>query len=345
MENRVWLVPEYLDEFKCKCGDCRNSCCGGWQIAVGMNEYFRLIGMECSEGLHRKLESAFAPVKTPSPERYRVISPNWLGKCPMQDEDGLCSLQKECGAEALPDICCVYPRSFRKNGELLEACGSASCEGIAELLLKTERLQFRFENLDAKPELEERDDEVFQKAELRCARILNDRKVPLNQRLASTFEIASGFPVPVGRVADGLRETLSLLEALLEECLTLEPYAKVCFERYGGDDAEKRYQNDIEALERAFPTLPTGFENLMFNHMIFIHYPYADERISGADAIYGFAAAYAVLRVVCACHMAEHSSFDDLVDAVSAVFHLTEHTPFYYNARVIRPDAGALLSL
>lgn len=28
------LIPAYLDEFKCICGNCEDTCCGGWQIDI-----------------------------------------------------------------------------------------------------------------------------------------------------------------------------------------------------------------------------------------------------------------------------------------------------------------------
>ena len=123
-DEPLWLEPDYFERFKCKCGECRSCCCDGWDIAVSREEYFRLIGMECSDELHHRLECAFRVPEEPSPERFRLISSNWLGECPMRDADGLCMLQKECGEDVLPEICRVYPRSLKKEGELLQACCS-----------------------------------------------------------------------------------------------------------------------------------------------------------------------------------------------------------------------------
>ena len=47
-EETRWLKADYYDGFACKCGQCRNSCCEGWEIAVGMQDYFRLIGLDCA---------------------------------------------------------------------------------------------------------------------------------------------------------------------------------------------------------------------------------------------------------------------------------------------------------
>ena len=37
-----YTVPAYYPNFKCKTGDCRHPCCIGWDIAIGMEEYFRV---------------------------------------------------------------------------------------------------------------------------------------------------------------------------------------------------------------------------------------------------------------------------------------------------------------
>ena len=154
-EKQLWLEPDYFADFHCKGGACRSSCCSGWDIAVDRNDYFRLIGLNCSEDLHRKLECAFRTPEYPTPERFRLISPNWLGRCPLQREDGLCALQCECGEAALPEICRVYPRSFKREGSNLQACCSNSCEAVVERLMEEERLSFRLVEMDAPVEISE----------------------------------------------------------------------------------------------------------------------------------------------------------------------------------------------
>ena len=104
MSEKMKIAPDYYDRFHCKGGACRNSCCIGWGISVDMNEYFRLIGLECSPRLHARLECAFHQPESPSPERYALISPDWRGDCPMHDTDGLCMLHRECGEGALPAV-------------------------------------------------------------------------------------------------------------------------------------------------------------------------------------------------------------------------------------------------
>lgn len=97
-----------------------------------MDEYFRLLGLDCSPGLRARLDGAFHAADAPSPERYAQISHNWLGDCPMQREDGLCALQCECGETALPAVCRRYPRGARGLFDRECAC-SNSCEAVLEM--------------------------------------------------------------------------------------------------------------------------------------------------------------------------------------------------------------------
>jgi len=129
------IVPDYYKDFKCKCGECRHSCCMGWRVTVSQDEYFRLLGMECSPDVRRRIDCAFFTVSTPSPERFAEIKHNYLGRCPIQREDGLCTLHFECGEEALPTICRTYPRNmiYCIMGE--GACAN-SCEKTIELLIE-----------------------------------------------------------------------------------------------------------------------------------------------------------------------------------------------------------------
>ena len=114
-----FLVPDYYEDFRCKGGACRRTCCDGWGISVTQAEYFRLLGLDCPPDLRRRIDVAFHAPETPSPERFRLITPTWQGDCPMRAPDGLCALQCTCGEEALPAICRLYPRAPRTAAGML----------------------------------------------------------------------------------------------------------------------------------------------------------------------------------------------------------------------------------
>ncbi|MBQ4551828.1 MAG: flagellin lysine-N-methylase [Clostridia bacterium] len=133
MSKHVFSVPDYYPAFSCKCAACRQTCCKGWNISITMQEYFHLLGMNCSPALRRRLDTAFHPADHPEPHRYAVITPNWRGECPLLDEDGLCILQKECGENAMSGVCRYYPRTPKSRfGYTCTLTGS--CERVLELL-------------------------------------------------------------------------------------------------------------------------------------------------------------------------------------------------------------------
>ena len=191
-DKQLWLQPDYFEGFKCKCGACRNCCCTGWDIAVGMDEYFRLIGMECPEEIHRRLECAFRVPDVPSPERFRLISPNWLGECPMHDADGLCMIQRDLGEAALPEICRMYPRCLKKEGELYEALCSNSCEAVVELLMRPEQLQLRFVEMDAESSIQAQVDGEMLNLGKKTVELLQESDGSLRERIGKICGAIAG---------------------------------------------------------------------------------------------------------------------------------------------------------
>ena len=338
MEEGKWLVPEYFSSFSCKCGECRNACCKGWKIAVNREEYYRLIGMECSEELHSKLESSFYEPELPTPERFRCIEPDWRGQCRMLGDDGLCMLQKECGEWAIPETCRVYPRSYKKVNDRLQAVCSASCEAVVELLMKEERIIFGVKPLKdyIKAEIEEHLPEGFADLEKRSTDIFCDKTVSLSDRILKIGELLGTQHVS----GIELKQLLKVLEKLLETSDTLEPYASKVFERYAGGDekAKDLYNEDLKAFIGHYPAWEVWFENFLINNMVYSSFPYCDKRIKSRDAYWGLMLQYEILKLVCSVNTGEEPTIENFVDTVATVYHLVEHTSFYYNAAVLMGD-------
>ena len=81
------LVPEYFPKFQCKCGACRSCCCKGWGVCVSRDDYFRLVGMNCTASLRKRLDRAFSVLADATPERYAGLNHDWRGRCYLQRED------------------------------------------------------------------------------------------------------------------------------------------------------------------------------------------------------------------------------------------------------------------
>ncbi|MEE0298443.1 MAG: flagellin lysine-N-methylase, partial [Christensenellales bacterium] len=132
-ETHEFLVPDYYEHFACKMGGCRTACCEGWPITFSLNDYYHLMGEECSAELRRKLDTGLHIKLSPTPEAYAEIAPRYDGSCPMRMEDGRCALHAEMGEHALSYICRLYPRGVRTENGYECSCAN-SCEAVLELL-------------------------------------------------------------------------------------------------------------------------------------------------------------------------------------------------------------------
>ena len=240
-------MPDYYPHFACKGGACRATCCRGWDVSLPMDEYFRLLGLDCSPELRARLDGAFHAVDAPSPERYAQISHNWLGDCPMQREDGLCALQCECGETVLPAVCRRYPRGARGLFDRECAC-SNSCEAVLEMFWDREASLGFVEGSDgglfpeAAPAPEPRRAQRYRAIRALCFGTMQDRSLGLAQRL-----------LRIGRMLRALNELgrrpLDAEEASFSEAL------RRCREIFASDGEAPR---DLPDGGGSSPSAPCG---------------------------------------------------------------------------------------
>ncbi|MBQ8400327.1 MAG: flagellin lysine-N-methylase [Clostridia bacterium] len=190
-ETHTFRIPDYFPYFTCKMGQCRNACCQGWPISITLQNYFDLLGLECSPDLRRRLDGGMHLADNPSPDHYAQFSPRYDGNCPLRLEDGRCALHADIGEEVLPDICRLYPRGIRLEKGKLECSLAGSCEGVLELFLHREAPVGFIEKeleLTLPPHLEERS-AYFETMgrdwdiRLHFIKILQNRTMPLSERM------------------------------------------------------------------------------------------------------------------------------------------------------------------
>ena len=184
------LRPAYYDSFHCLAAGCRLSCCKGWSITFHKKDYLSLRRQSGSPELMERLKGL-----------HRIRNPNTAasqygeftmegGTCALLREDCLCALQAECGPEALPEVCRVFPRTqaYVPSG-YLERSLTPACEGVLALLWDLpEGLDFRSDPL---PKEQGRfmtiaEDSLlpfFQPVRSLCIDLLQDRRFPLPQRI------------------------------------------------------------------------------------------------------------------------------------------------------------------
>lgn len=357
------LVPEYFPKFQCKCGTCRSCCCKGWGVSVSRTDYFRLVGMNCTASLRKRLDRAFSVLSDATPERYAGLNHDWRGRCYLQREDGYCALQRECGEAAIPDVCRLYPRGMRvvSGGEC--ACAN-SCERTLELLLEQrEPLRFLLIEKPASlpdfrigenPEAGRRDRERRD----RCLAILQDRRRSVPRRLMDLGELAGVAPAPPEPDrAEAFRLCALLLSELAGGSQSLSGYADEVFALYGvpfaADSfkaasavefapAVERYVRLSEEFAADFPVWPTFAEHLLVNHVFFTGFPGSDAAEAMKKELAAFCAAYALTRFMAVGWTREHRGAEALIDVCAAAFRFIEHGNFARNAPIVLRGACAL---
>lgn len=341
MENKKWLMPMYYKSFKCKCEKCRHTCCHSWKIPISQDEYFKLIGMECSSKLHDRIEIAFEDPSSPSENKFKYISFNWLGECKL-NEGGLCLLHVEHGPNALPKICRLYPRSLKKiNNQLIASC-SSSCEAVVEMLFDADSLYMVEDDLDENVELvyDINDKELFEYQTL-----LKDRSTSL---LTSIKDIclrvnAEAFKKEYNADTNPITEALNILDRFSESDNFFSEIVSEIKNRY--KDNYYEYEIDKENFEKKYPNWNHFFENVINNSLIYENFPFVDDRFDKTNAYKGLCASYGLLRFLSIGYTSIHDSKEALIDVVAELFHLIDHTAFYYNVNVICNSAAILLKL
>ncbi|MBQ8643014.1 MAG: flagellin lysine-N-methylase [Clostridia bacterium] len=375
-ETHQFRIPDYFPYFACKMGACRTSCCQGWPISITLQNYFDLLGLECSADLRRRLDGGMHMADNPSPDHYAQFSPRYDGDCPLRMEDGRCSLHAEIGEHVLPDICRLYPRGIRLEKGQLECSCAASCEGVLEMFLhRDEPIAFIEKELELIPPVLEERQAQFETMDrdwdirLYFIRILQDRSMPLSERILrlgrqirkvdaamqtgdadvlNTVLTDTGDTVqakPAALDEEHLRSGLWIAEKLTALLDSRHNSIQECGEAalaYFGDDdgAMERYRKARTHLETLFPNWENFFEHMLVNHMFFAQFPFQDRPESLPQEYTALCAVYMLLRFLTIGWMADKSTEEDLIDVCAALFRLIEHTSFDRYAALMLKSVG-----
>ena len=79
-------VPDYFSEFSCIAGDCKDSCCLGWEIDIDEDsyEYYQTLPGEVGERLRKGMYE--------TEDGGHGIRTNNCGRCIMLNDKNLCDL-------------------------------------------------------------------------------------------------------------------------------------------------------------------------------------------------------------------------------------------------------------
>ena len=319
--------PEYYKSFSCKGGDCRHTCCHGWGITLSMNEYYRLLGLECEPSLRRRLDTAFYRLDTPSEERFAMVNLRYDGDCPLHAGDGLCELHRQKGEGEIPSVCRMYPRSVRGNG----CCCTDSCEAVIEGLSGLDGI-LAFDVSERDYPANGEDDSQATEAAFEAIEYISDTAFPLPARL---YNYGKAIGVPVSGSGLPPYETMKKIsDMLIDGSDAVEEYVSPSvYAVYGEAGAEKLYPVAVEALENEFPDVGGLLANILINHIFYDRFELC--RMTPENRFGALCLLYALMRITVAGFALFSKGKGDkngLVDCIAGLFRYAEHSNFDENA-------------
>lgn len=343
-ENSVFTVPAYYKDFLCKGGRCRHTCCDGLTIAITQDEYFRLVGLACTEELRRQLDVSLSRIPYGDPGRFALLSPDFTGRCRMLSEDGLCRLHAECGGDTLAGVCRYFPRRPRQQESSTErgaecACANA-CEHTLELLwddpdamrLVTQELVFDLPEAPAPPI---RTASPVQAAASpasgenqpslcrRMAAVMADCSRPFADRLQEL-----GCPEPDYSKArlQRIRRIIAWAEdsyaSVAPFCRRALAFSDISFARHFEHLAKLRYR---------FPDFDGFLSRALANDMFFLNYPSPDGHGDISRAARALRDEIDTLLYLTAANEELLPEKEDVIDLFAAFFRMVDLTNFQHN--------------
>lgn len=123
------ILPSYYSHFRCIADRCPDNCCHGWEVRVdeaSAARYRALSGPQWDD-LRNNLRE----------EDGETLLQNAGGRCPMQEDSGLCRIQAAFGEEALCRTCRDYPRLRHEYQGFTEGDLDLGCPEAARLILNS----------------------------------------------------------------------------------------------------------------------------------------------------------------------------------------------------------------
>lgn len=123
-----------MTAFSCLGADCPDTCCKEWAVDVD-RETARRWRTHPDPLWRERLRAALRRVSGRGPITREIVALRADGHCPFFGEDRLCGIQKALGAELMPHICRVFPRTEEHGTALLARRGTLACVAVARAVL------------------------------------------------------------------------------------------------------------------------------------------------------------------------------------------------------------------
>ena len=210
-------APNYYEKFRCIAGECRHSCCIGWDVYIDeeTQEKYKAMGGETGKELRAHLKEKEDGVC------FEMCDG---GRCPMLNAQGLCKIILENGEGYISEICREHPRFYNFFSDRTEVGLGLSCEEAARIILSQEekaRLLPISEDGSEEEELWQDEAETLEAREKIIA-VLQERSKSVQERADKMLALCASRPPEKSAAewADVFR-SLEMLDAGWSEALTL----------------------------------------------------------------------------------------------------------------------------
>lgn len=277
------FAPDYFGEFACIKGDCRHSCCIGWEIDIDPEslEYFYSVqgemGRRLRENIARDGESA------------HFILGNGE-RCPFLNDRGLCDMIIALGEDCLCQICDDHPRFRNFLPQRTEIGLGLCCEAAGSLILAREKPVSMVEiGEDDEADVPDEEGEFIVGIRDRLVSVMQERDLPIENRARRMLD-AAGVDFEIGSL-DTWADFLSGLERLDDGWL-------------------KRLDSMRGEISAPGDEFDTAYEQLMA-YLLLRHVPGA---IEDGDIDGRVMFAYLMWSIIRAMHAASGGGMDELIE-------------------------------
>ena len=222
-------APNYYKKFHCIAGECRHSCCIGWDVYLDDEtlEKYETLGGEIGKRVRAHLCEK---------EDGTCFEMCEDGRCPMLNEQGLCDIILEKGEDLISEICTEHPRFYNFFSDRAEVGLGLSCEEAARIILsQTENFSLILLDDDENEEkTAERDAKFFAFRE-KIFDVLQNGKTPIDERAKKMLAAAGAkFPRKNSREWVGILRGLEIMDPAWEKDLGV-----LCAPCFGNGDVSE----------------------------------------------------------------------------------------------------------
>ena len=259
-----YTIPHYYKQFRCIADKCPDTCCAGWQIMIdnrSLKKYSKVKG-----GFGNRLQNGI------DWKVHAFLQQG--GRCEFLNEDNLCDIYKECGANMLCRTCQNYPRHTEEFEGLREISLSLSCPEAARIILgEKEPVRFLTKEDSREETYEYFDFFLFTKLsdtrEL-IFQILQDRNLQISVRMAIVAALAHDIQIRINK--NSLFEIDDILDRYRSDRMI--PFFETALKSYSNREKE-RYKilqqmgavlDELEVLRPEWQVLLKGIRNELYQN-------------------------------------------------------------------------------